>query len=112
MSGLRPKDSREYTIDERGSVRIPREVLERAGLEPKMRVTFEVKGTTIVVAKSVREANPLDGDLAKRVDLDAFAKIREQQAAERASAAALFEKGLAEADLNDAEPPDHPFRRD
>ena len=80
--------------------------------EPKMRVTFSVKGKTIVVAKAEQVVNPLDGDLKRNVDLDMFGKIQAQRDAERANAEKAFDKGLKDADVNDAQPPDNPFRWD
>jgi len=109
---MRPKDARQYTIDERGTVRVPKDVLAQAGLEPKMRVTFSVKGKTIVVAKAEQVVNPLDGELKRNVDLDMFGKIQAQRDAERANAEKAFDKGLRDADVNDAQPPDNPFRWD
>ncbi len=105
-----PKDQRQFKIDERGNLRVPRDVLEEAGLGPKMRVWFEVKGREILIRKAAGAGNVLDGPIGKKVDRDLFDKIQTQQDKDRKKAHDLFEKGIADADLDSAEPPDHPFR--
>lgn len=108
---VRRKGDNDLVIDEHGNLRIPRNVLAQAGLDPKMRVTVRLDGKSLVVAKAEFQGNPLDGDLSRKVDLDLFGKIRSQQEVERKKAEAAFEKGLRDGPLDD-EPPDHPFRRD
>jgi antitoxin component of MazEF toxin-antitoxin module len=105
------KSDHELVIDEHGALRVPRNVLSQAGLEPKMRVTVRLDGKSLVLTKAEYQGNPLDGDLARKVDLDLFGKIKSQQEVERRRAEAAFEKGLREAPSDD-EPPAHPFRWD
>ena len=110
---LPPKDSRQFRIDEKGRLRVPKDVLDEAGLGPKMRVHFRVDGKRIVIEKVAGEANPLDGPLGRKLDKDLFGKIQVQQREHREKTRDLFEKGIEEAANDpDPEPPDHPFRWD
>lgn len=106
-----PRDARQFQIDERGVLRVPREVLEQVDLGPKMRVSFRVEGKSLVIEKAAGGDNPLDAAIGRKVDRDLFGKIQQQQARERDKARELFDKGIAAAG-DDPEPPDHPFRRD
>ena len=114
MAGRKPgaPDSRIFQIGDRGELRIPRGTLEAAGLGPRMRVRFHVKGRTIVIEKAADAANPLDGTLGTRPNADLFGKALAEQQKDRERARELFDKGLEEAAENPDEPPDHPFRWD
>ncbi len=114
MAGRKPggPDSRTFQIGDRGELRIPRGTLEEAGLGPKMRVRFLVKGKTIVIEKAADAGNPLDGTIGQKPDADLFGKALAEQQKDRERAREFFDKGIEEAAQDPDEPPDHPFRWD
>ena len=109
---LPPKDPRTFKIGDHGELSVPRDLLAQAGLEPKMFVRFKVDGKSIVIEKATPAANPLDAPLGRKLDKDLFGKIQAEQQREKDRLRDKFEKGLAETNPDDVEPPDHPFGRD
>jgi bifunctional DNA-binding transcriptional regulator/antitoxin component of YhaV-PrlF toxin-antitoxin module len=112
MSSLSPKDTRTFKIGDKGELSVPRDVLEAAGLGPKMFVRFRVDGKSILIEKATPADNPLDAPLGRKLDKDLFGKIQAEQAKEKERLREKFDKGLAETPKDDYTPPDHPFRWD
>lgn len=106
-----PQDRNLLRIDERGRLYLPATLLEQADLGPKMTVQVVVEGKELRIVKHAA-ANPLDGPLGRDLDHDLFRKVAAEQKESRKRAEDLFEQGLRDADPDDTEPPDHPFRWD
>ena len=110
-SSGRAGDATQYRIDDKGGLYVPRKILQEVGLDAKMRVTFRIEDKTIVIVKADGGANPLDGQIGKKVDGDLFAKIAQEQEERRARQLDVFGDKIEEAAKDDT-PPDHPFGRD